>query len=72
MLKTLRLSRKKVRLKKLRHSSKKKKMNTLILYATQYGFTADCAARLKELLAGDVTLVGPLLVDQLKKRVSRG
>ena len=22
--------------------------------------------------AGDVTLVGPLLVDQLKKRVSRG
>lgn len=32
-------------------------MNTLVLYATQYGYTADCAAKLKTELAGDVTLV---------------
>jgi len=32
-------------------------MKTLVLYATQYGYTADCAARLKAELVGDVTLV---------------
>lgn len=32
-------------------------MNTLIVYATQYGFTADCAASLKQQLNGEVTLV---------------
>lgn len=32
-------------------------MNTLIVYATQYGYTADCAAQLKAKLTGDVTLV---------------
>jgi len=32
-------------------------MNTLIVYATQYGFTADCAANLKQQLSGEVTLV---------------
>lgn len=32
-------------------------MNTLIVYASQYGFTADCMARLKEQLSGTVTLV---------------
>lgn len=32
-------------------------MNTLIVYATQYGFTADCAASLKQQLDGEVTLV---------------
>ena len=32
-------------------------MNTLIVYATQYGFTADCAASLKQQLNGEATLV---------------
>ena len=32
-------------------------MNTLIVYATQYGFTADCAASLKQQLDGEVTLI---------------
>ena len=32
-------------------------MKTLVLYATQYGYAADCAAQLKAELAGDVTLV---------------
>ncbi len=32
-------------------------MNTLIVYATQYGFTADCAASLKQQLNGEVTLI---------------
>jgi len=32
-------------------------MNTLIIYATQYGFTADCAANLKQQFNGEATLV---------------
>ncbi|HWQ99004.1 MAG TPA: flavodoxin domain-containing protein [Clostridia bacterium] len=32
-------------------------MNTLVLYGTQYGYTAECAAKLKAELSGDVTLV---------------
>ena len=32
-------------------------MKTLVLYATQYGYTAECAATLKAKLSGDVTLV---------------
>jgi len=31
-------------------------MKTLIVYASKYGCTADCAAKLKNLLTGDVTL----------------
>ncbi|MCE5189832.1 MAG: flavodoxin domain-containing protein [Eubacteriales bacterium] len=32
-------------------------MNTLVLYASQYGFTADCALQLKGQLDGKATLV---------------
>ncbi len=32
-------------------------MKTLILYATQYGYAADCAAKLKTELTGETTLV---------------
>ena len=32
-------------------------MNTLIVYATQYGFTADCAAKLREQLSGETTMI---------------
>ncbi len=32
-------------------------MNTLIVYATQYGFTADCAAKLREKLSGETTVI---------------
>lgn len=32
-------------------------MKTLLLYASQYGYAADCAATLKKELTGDVTLV---------------
>lgn len=32
-------------------------MKTLLLYASQYGYTADCAAKLQTELAGEVTLV---------------
>ena len=31
-------------------------MNTLILFATQYGYTAECAEKLKQAISGDVTL----------------
>lgn len=34
-----------------------KTMNTLILYASQYGYAAECAAKLKAELTGEVTLV---------------
>jgi len=32
-------------------------MRTLIVYASKYGCTADCASLLKEKLSGDITLV---------------
>ena len=32
-------------------------MKTLVIYATQYGFTADCAAKLREQLSGETTLL---------------
>ena len=32
-------------------------MNTLVLYGTQYGYSAECAEKLKATLSGDVTLV---------------
>ena len=32
-------------------------MNALVLYGTQYGYTAECAAKLNAALSGDVTLV---------------
>lgn len=32
-------------------------MNTIILYATQYGFTADCVSQLKEQLSGETIAV---------------
>jgi menaquinone-dependent protoporphyrinogen oxidase len=32
-------------------------MKTLILYGTQYGYTADCAGQLTNLLEGETTLV---------------
>jgi len=42
-------------------------MKTLIVYASKYGCTADCANLLKEKLSGDITLVGinkmPVKID---------
>lgn len=32
-------------------------MNTLVLYGTQYGYAAECAAKLKTELSGDVMLL---------------
>ena len=32
-------------------------MKTVIVYATQYGFTADCAAKLREQLSGETMMI---------------
>ena len=44
-------------------------MQTLVVYASKYGCTADCAAYLKENLPGDVTLVD---INQVKQPIEIG